>query len=71
MKTLQDLIKDLTDIIVDQEKINDYLASEALDLRGADLNSANLTYADLRWAKLQDAILIGADLRGAKLKDAD
>jgi len=47
-----------------------------LDLRDADLRSANLSYADLRGADLSDAILRGADLRyadlrGAKLRSAN
>ncbi|WFG99875.1 pentapeptide repeat-containing protein [Spiroplasma citri] len=49
MKTLQDLIKDLTDIIVEEQKINDYLENEPLDLEDADLSCANL-----RWANLTD-----------------
>ncbi|WFG95595.1 hypothetical protein M0C40_05725 [Spiroplasma citri] len=42
MKTLQDLIKDLTGITVEQDKISDYLENEALDLRGANLQGAKL-----------------------------
>ncbi|WFG95987.1 hypothetical protein M0C40_07750 [Spiroplasma citri] len=49
MKTLQDLIKDLTDIIVEEQKINDYLENEPLDLKDADLSCAYL-----RWANLTD-----------------
>ncbi|QED25500.1 pentapeptide repeat-containing protein [Spiroplasma citri] len=47
MKTLQDLIKDLTDITVEQNKINEYLSREFLDLRGAKLQGTNLQDADL------------------------
>ncbi|PQP78731.1 hypothetical protein C6B38_04180 [Spiroplasma sp. ChiS] len=49
MKKLQDLIKDLTDIIVEEQKINDYLKNEPLDLEDTDLSCA-----DLRWANLTD-----------------
>ncbi|WFG97151.1 pentapeptide repeat-containing protein [Spiroplasma citri] len=59
MKTLQDMIKDLTGINVEQNKISKYLESEKLDLRGADLRCADLCYAKLQ----------GADLRDADLKD--
>ncbi|WFG96848.1 pentapeptide repeat-containing protein [Spiroplasma citri] len=58
MKTLYEMIKDLTDITVEQDKISDYLENEALDLRGADLH----------WADLQGANLQGANLRWANLK---
>ncbi|WFG95452.1 pentapeptide repeat-containing protein [Spiroplasma citri] len=51
-------MKDLTDITVEQEKINEYLENEVLDLRGADLKEANLRGADLRGAYLKDAKLI-------------
>ncbi|AXF95299.1 pentapeptide repeat-containing protein [Spiroplasma phoeniceum] len=64
MKTLQDLIKDLTDITVEQNKINEYLSRECLDLRGADLKNAILIGTDLSGAHLIDA-----DLRGVYLKD--
>ncbi|WFH00526.1 pentapeptide repeat-containing protein [Spiroplasma citri] len=52
MKTLYEMIKDLTDITVEQDKISDYLENEALDLRGADLMGANLKDADLQGANL-------------------
>ncbi|WFH00989.1 hypothetical protein M1771_03540 [Spiroplasma citri] len=42
MKTLQDMIKDLTGIDVEQEKINEYLENEALYLQGANLYRADL-----------------------------
>ncbi|WFG99701.1 pentapeptide repeat-containing protein [Spiroplasma citri] len=71
MKTLQDLIKDLTDITVEEQKINDYLENEALDLRGADLKDANLQGADLSYADLQGAYLQDTDLSFANLQDAD
>ncbi|PQP78213.1 hypothetical protein C6B38_07745 [Spiroplasma sp. ChiS] len=59
MKTLQDLIKDLTDIIVEEQKINDYLENEPLDLEDTDLScaklkDADLSCADLRWPNLTD-----------------
>ena len=41
------------------------------DLRGANLNYANLYGADLRGANLDYANLYGADLRGANLNDAN
>ncbi|WFG95712.1 pentapeptide repeat-containing protein [Spiroplasma citri] len=76
MKTLQDMIKDLTGITVEQNKISKYLESEKLDLRCVNLRWADLQGADLRWADLKEADLRwtdlqGADLRGADLKDAD
>ena len=40
---------------------------ERANLRGANLQYANLQYADLRGANLQYANLQGADLRGANL----
>ncbi|WFH00135.1 pentapeptide repeat-containing protein [Spiroplasma citri] len=72
MKTLQDMIKDLTGITVEQNKISKYLENEALDLQGAvlkeaDLYRANLRGADLEDAKLQWAKLINANLRGASI----
>ncbi|AXF95250.1 pentapeptide repeat-containing protein [Spiroplasma phoeniceum] len=62
MKTLQDLIKDLTDITVEQNKINNYLKNEWLDLQGTDLYGADLSYAHLK-----DADLYDANLRGIKI----
>ncbi|PQP78239.1 hypothetical protein C6B38_07395 [Spiroplasma sp. ChiS] len=52
MKTLQDLIKDLTDITVEQNKINEYLSREFLDLRGVKLQGTNLKGADLKDIKI-------------------
>ncbi|AXF95160.1 hypothetical protein [Spiroplasma phoeniceum] len=48
MKTLQDLIKDLTGISVEEDKINEYLKNERLDLRGADLKGAYLCATNLK-----------------------
>ncbi|AXF95356.1 pentapeptide repeat-containing protein [Spiroplasma phoeniceum] len=72
MKTLQDLIKDLTDITVEEQKINEYLEYEALDLQGADLHWAdlkgvNLQGADLHWADLKGVNLSCANLKGIKI----
>ncbi|PQP78313.1 hypothetical protein C6B38_06915 [Spiroplasma sp. ChiS] len=52
MTTLQDLIKDLTDITVEQNKINEYLSREFLDLRDAKLQGTNLQGADLKDIKI-------------------
>ncbi|PQP79708.1 hypothetical protein C6B38_00400 [Spiroplasma sp. ChiS] len=68
MKKLQDLIKDLTDITVEQNKINDYLENEVLNLIGVNLQDASLRCADLRCANLSEADLSGADLRFANLQ---
>ncbi|WFG99312.1 pentapeptide repeat-containing protein [Spiroplasma citri] len=62
MKTLYEMIKDLTDITVEQDKISDYLENEALDLRGANLMGADLSWADLPGVNLQ-----GADLKGTEI----
>ncbi|WFH01053.1 pentapeptide repeat-containing protein [Spiroplasma citri] len=62
MKTLQDMIKDLTGINVEQNKISKYLENEELDLQGADLYRA-----DLYRAKLQGADLRYADLKNIKI----
>ena len=43
----------------------------AVNLEGADLTEADLSYADLRGANLVGANLTGADLRHANLADAD
>ncbi|WFG97375.1 pentapeptide repeat-containing protein [Spiroplasma citri] len=59
MKTLYEMIKDLTGIDVEQNKISDYLSRKFLDLQDADLKYANLYRANLK----------GADLSGAVLKD--
>ncbi|WFG96854.1 pentapeptide repeat-containing protein [Spiroplasma citri] len=59
MKTIQTLIKDLTGINVEQNKISKYLEN-------ADLRCANLSYAKLQGANLQDT-----DLSFANLQDAD
>ncbi|AXF95034.1 pentapeptide repeat-containing protein [Spiroplasma phoeniceum] len=66
MKILQDMIKDLTDITVEEQKINEYLSREFLDLQCSKLNGAVL-----RCAKLQDADLRGVNLSFADLRDAD
>nr|CAK99929.1 hypothetical pentapeptide repeat protein [Spiroplasma citri] len=81
MKTLEDMIKDLTGITVEQNKISKYLESEKLDLRcvnlrwtdlkGAVLRWADLKEADLRWTDLKGAVLRGADLCGADLRCSD
>ncbi|APE74337.1 pentapeptide repeat-containing protein [Spiroplasma citri] len=55
MKTLHEMIKDLTGIDVEKNKISKYLEYEALDLEDANL----------RWADLQGAKLWCADLRYA------
>ncbi|AXF95203.1 pentapeptide repeat-containing protein [Spiroplasma phoeniceum] len=80
MKTIQTLIKDLTGITVEEQKINEYLEYEALDLQGAYLRSANLQgtdlwcanleYANLRSANLENACLVGANLENACLLGA-
>ncbi|PQP78455.1 hypothetical protein C6B38_04675 [Spiroplasma sp. ChiS] len=67
MKTLQDLIKDLTGITVEQEKINEYLASEKLDLQGANLEYACLRDANLSYTDLRGVNLSCADLEGIKI----
>ncbi|ALA97526.1 hypothetical protein SKUN_00633 [Spiroplasma kunkelii CR2-3x] len=59
MKTLQDIIKDLTGITVEKQKINKYLESERLDLEDADLRGANLKCANLKDADLDGAYLYG------------
>nr|CAK99646.1 hypothetical pentapeptide repeat protein [Spiroplasma citri] len=74
MKTLHEMIKDLTGITVEFWKINEYLASEALylfctNLESANLKGAGLQDADLKYANLYRANLKGADLSGAVLKD--
>ncbi|WFG97405.1 pentapeptide repeat-containing protein [Spiroplasma citri] len=50
---------DLTDIIVEEQKINYYLEYEPLDLQGAKLNGAKLWCADLR----------GVDLKNIKINN--
>jgi uncharacterized protein YjbI with pentapeptide repeats len=47
------------------------IAYDPLSLRGADLRGANLQRADLRGANLQEANLQRADLRGANLQEAN
>ncbi|APE74344.1 pentapeptide repeat-containing protein [Spiroplasma citri] len=61
MKTLKDMMKDLTDITVEEQKINEYLED-------TDLSCADLSCADLRDANLQGTDLRSADLRCANLK---
>ncbi|AXF95588.1 pentapeptide repeat-containing protein [Spiroplasma phoeniceum] len=75
MKTLQELIKELTGVTVEKQKINEYLEYETLDLQGVylrwtNLQGANLTRADLRSANLQEAKLQGANLWCADLRSA-
>ncbi|ALA97649.1 hypothetical protein SKUN_00758 [Spiroplasma kunkelii CR2-3x] len=67
MKTLKDMIKDLTGVTVEKEKLNQYLESERLDLEGANLSDGNLEGANLEDANLQGANLKGAYLCGIKI----
>ncbi|PQP78783.1 hypothetical protein C6B38_03985 [Spiroplasma sp. ChiS] len=67
MKKLQDLIKDLIGVTVEQEKINEYLEYETLDLQGADLHWTDLRYANLSCANLSCANLSCANLKGIKI----
>ncbi|PQP79122.1 hypothetical protein C6B38_02305 [Spiroplasma sp. ChiS] len=53
MKTLHEMIKDLTGIDVEQDKISDYLEEEVLYLQGADLQGTDLRYANLSCANLK------------------
>ncbi|PQP77944.1 hypothetical protein C6B38_09200 [Spiroplasma sp. ChiS] len=71
MKTLHEMIKDLTGIDVEQDKISDYLEEEVLYLQGADLRFADLQVPDLRGADLHRADLIGVNLQDACLRGAD
>ncbi|PQP78125.1 hypothetical protein C6B38_06050 [Spiroplasma sp. ChiS] len=71
MKTLHEMIKDLTGVTVENWKIREYLRIEVLDLQDAFLNGPNLTRTVLAGANLQWANLWGADLRWDVLKDAD
>ncbi|QJU61146.1 pentapeptide repeat-containing protein [Spiroplasma citri] len=71
MKTLYEMIKDLTGIDVEQNKINKYLENERLDLCGANLRCAYLQGAELEGADLMGANLQGADLMGAYLQGAE
>jgi len=58
--------------ILEQHKLwLEYEGGARADLRGADLQGANLRGADLRGAYLQDANLRWAYLRGADLQDAN
>ncbi|PQP78847.1 hypothetical protein C6B38_03560 [Spiroplasma sp. ChiS] len=68
MKTLHEMIKDLTGIDVEQDKISDYLEEEVLYLQGAYLQGVDLYRADLHWADLQVADLRYANLSCANLK---
>ncbi|PQP77936.1 hypothetical protein C6B38_09260 [Spiroplasma sp. ChiS] len=52
MKTLHEMIKDLTGIDVEQDKISDYLEEEVLYLHGAYLRYANLSCANLKGIKI-------------------
>ncbi|ALA97245.1 hypothetical protein SKUN_00328 [Spiroplasma kunkelii CR2-3x] len=67
MKTLKDMIKDLTGVTVEKEKLNQYLESERLDLEDANLWGANLKDANLKGADLEGANLKGAYLCGIKI----
>ena len=51
--------------------VNGYKIKPEADLRGADLQRADLRDADLRGADLQGADLRDANLRGADLREAD
>ncbi|PQP78308.1 hypothetical protein C6B38_06875 [Spiroplasma sp. ChiS] len=55
MKKLQDMIKDLTAVTVEEQKINYYLdlEYEPLDLEGAKLRWVDLQGVDLSFAKLK------------------
>ncbi|QED25541.1 pentapeptide repeat-containing protein [Spiroplasma citri] len=57
-------MKDLTDITVEEQKINEYLED-------TDLSCADLSCADLRDANLQGTDLQGTDLRSADLRCAN
>ncbi|ALA98192.1 hypothetical protein SKUN_001319 [Spiroplasma kunkelii CR2-3x] len=71
MKTLKDMIKDLTGVTVEKEKLNQYLESERLDLEDANLEDANLEDANLEDANLKGANLYGANLKGSDLEGAN
>jgi hypothetical protein len=58
-------------IICTGETLKKAVLANLADLRGADLNVADLRGADLRGADLNVADLRGADLRGADLRGAD
>ncbi|GAA6238923.1 MAG: hypothetical protein SPLM_10400 [Spiroplasma phoeniceum] len=62
MKDLQELIKDLTGINVEEWKINRYLQNERLNL-----SNTNLVGVDLSDTYLRRSNLTGADLRGIKI----
>nr|CAK99170.1 hypothetical pentapeptide repeat protein [Spiroplasma citri] len=68
MKTLQDMIKDLTGITVEQDKISDYLESEKLDLRCVNLRCADLQGANLEGANLENACLLGVRITKKQLE---
>ncbi|ALA98517.1 hypothetical protein SKUN_001660 [Spiroplasma kunkelii CR2-3x] len=55
MKTIQDMIADLTGVTVEQEDIYLYLENEKLNLYDANLPFANLGHADLTNACLEGA----------------
>ncbi|WP_151202524.1 pentapeptide repeat-containing protein [Spiroplasma phoeniceum] len=71
MKTLQDMIKDLTGVTVEQNKINEYLKDERLDLKDVNLSGADLWGANLIEAALSGANLNWTDLWGADLKNIE
>ncbi|AXF96323.1 hypothetical protein [Spiroplasma phoeniceum] len=58
MKTLQDLIKDLTGVTVEQNKINNYLSRKFLDLQDADLRGADLKNIEITKKQLDQLIVI-------------
>ncbi|QIA67751.1 pentapeptide repeat-containing protein [Spiroplasma citri] len=55
MKTIQDMIADLTGVTVEQEDIYLYLENEKLNLYDANLPFSNLGHADLTNACLEGA----------------
>ncbi|AXF95189.1 pentapeptide repeat-containing protein [Spiroplasma phoeniceum] len=71
MKTLHEMIKDLTGVTVENWKIREYLRIQVLDLQDAFLNCPNLTRTVLAGAELEGANLKGADLRYANLSCAN
>ncbi|APE74969.1 pentapeptide repeat-containing protein [Spiroplasma citri] len=76
MKTLHEMIKDLTGVSVEQNKISKYLESEKLDLRCVNLRcavlrGAVLKEADLRWADLKDIKITKEQLEQLTVIEAD
>ncbi|QED25556.1 hypothetical protein GL982_03945 [Spiroplasma citri] len=62
------MIKDLTGIDVEQNKISDYLSRKFLDLHGAKLNGAYLSWVDLKCANLSGANLKGIEITKKQLE---